>query len=99
MADPAIVTAWVMAAGAAVTAVTPIVLERRKTAKQRDPNVLAGFTALNDALGQQVERLQGDMTKLRDDYERRLDAAQQRISELESEVATLQRLLRQGPAP
>jgi len=99
MADPAVITAWVMAAGAAVTAVTPIVMARRKAAKAQDATVLASFTALNSALGREVERLQGDMAKLRDDYERRLDSAQARISELESEVATLQRLLRQGPAP
>lgn len=99
MADPAVITAWVMAAGAAVTAVTPLVMARRKAARQRDSTTLASFTALNNALDREIQRLHGDMTKLRDDYERRLDAAQDRITELESEVATLQRLLRQGPAP
>ncbi len=99
MADPAVITAWVMAAGAAVTAVTPLVMARRKAARQHDSAAVASFTALNDALGREIARLQGDKTKLRDDYERRLDAAQDRITELESEVATLQRLLRQGPAP
>ena len=99
MADPAVITAWVMAAGAAVTAVTPIVMARRKATKQRDPSVLAGFTKLNTALDREIERLQGDMTKLREDYERQLDAAREQIRQLQSEVATLQRLLRQGPSP
>ncbi len=97
MADAAVITAYVMAAGAAVTAVTPIVMARRKASKQRDPNALAGFAKLNEALDRQIERLQEDMTKLREDYERRLDAAQDRITELESEVATMRRLLRQPP--
>jgi hypothetical protein len=101
MADATTITAVVMAAGAAVTAITPIAMRRRQKTREQDATVLASFTALNKALGQQIERLQGDMDRLRGDYERRLGTAQDRITELESEVATLNRLLlgRRDPPP
>jgi chromosome segregation ATPase len=97
MADAATITAVVMAAAAAVTAATPVALARRKTAKQHDSTTLDGFTALNQALERRVTRLQEDMDRLREEYERRLTSAQDRIRELESELGTLRRAVRGDP--
>lgn len=108
MTDATTITACVMAGGAAITSITPIVMTRRKARKEKDETSLASFTALNNALGEQIQRTQEDMTRLRHDYEgqiarlrgdyeNRLDTAQKRITELESEVGTLQRLLSRRP--
>jgi uncharacterized protein YeeX (DUF496 family) len=87
------VTEIVAAVGAAISAITPIIYKWRQGKKEADANVLASFTALNTALGNEIERLRGDMGRMRDDYEKRLNDYQERIAELESEIATLNRLL------
>jgi cell division protein FtsB len=86
-------TEWVAAIGAAISAVTPIIYRRLQGKKEADATVLASFTALNTALGHEIERLRGDMQRMQADYEQRLNSYQQRISELEAEIATLNRLL------
>lgn len=96
MPNPTTVSEFVLALAAVVSTATPIVMSRRRAAKKQDETVLASFTALNAALGKEVERLQADMIRLRDDYEKRLAAAQGQIADLQSEVATLQRLLSRG---
>lgn len=93
MADATLVTEVVVAAGAAISALTPIVMSRLKTRREQDATVLDSFTRLNQAQAAEIERLRNDMSRLQTDYERRLNAAQDRITQLEAEVATLNRLL------
>jgi predicted RNase H-like nuclease (RuvC/YqgF family) len=69
---------------------------------------VASWTALNAALDREIKRLHEEMDRLRDEYEQHLrrlrdeyeqhlQAARVRITELEAEVGTLKRLLRQEP--
>jgi gas vesicle protein len=67
---------------------------------------IASWGSLNEALGREIQRLHGDlerqradyqavMDKQRADYEAQLDAARKRITDLETDVASLQRLIGQ----
>jgi DNA anti-recombination protein RmuC len=93
LSDPQTISEFVLAAAAVISTATPIVIARRRASIKNDQTVLASFTALNEALSKEVERLQGDMVRLRGDYEQRLTSAMDQIRDLQSEVATLQRLL------
>jgi gas vesicle protein len=68
---------------------------------------IASWGSLNEALGREIQRLHADMDRIRSenqavmdrqhtDYETQLIAARKRISELETDVASLQRLLGQA---
>jgi len=69
---------------------------------------IASWGSLNEALGREIQRLHGDMDRQRADYqaamekqrieyETQLDAARRRITDLETDVASLQRLIGQPP--
>lgn len=75
MADPTVISEFVLAVAAVVSTATPIIIARRKHSEKLNATTLAAFQALNDALGEDVKRLRA------------------RVTELESEVATLNRLL------
>jgi hypothetical protein len=87
-----LVTGSLLALAAVVSSLTPIVLARRKgrkdalaaataTAANNGDLTLAGWTALNAALQQEIQRLQGVTERM-----------QARIDLLEGEIAELQRL-------
>lgn len=87
--------------------VVPLVLTKRKDAGDKERDAISSWAQLNDALQEEIKRVTGELATQRADYQRQFDAARQdyqgqldgarrRISELESEVATLQRALRGG---
>lgn len=76
---------YVLAFAAAISTVTPIVIARRRKAKEHDTTTLESFKALNDALGREIERMG-----------KQLEAANVRIADLEREVDKLQSTLRGG---
>lgn len=94
-----LITGGLLALAAVVSSLTPIVLARRKarkdalaaataTAVNSSDLTLAGWTALNAALQQEIQRLQGVTERM-----------QARIDQLEAEITELQRLalaLRKG---
>ncbi|HMH90803.1 MAG TPA: hypothetical protein VK586_06915 [Streptosporangiaceae bacterium] len=99
--DPVtLVTETALAAAAVASALTPIVLARRRSGKEAlaaasasavssSDLTLAGWTTLNAALQQEITRLQGVQERM-----------QQRIDLLEDEIAALQKLalpLREAP--
>ena len=93
-----LITGILLALAAIVSSLTPIVLARRRarkdalaaassTAVNSSELTLAGWTALNTALQQEINRLQGVQER-----------QQQRIDQLEAEIATLTKLaLQKGP--
>lgn len=69
---------------------------------------VASWTGLNEALGREIERLHQDIDRIRtdyesamrrqrEDYEAQLNVAHVRIAELETDVASLRRLLGAPP--
>lgn len=87
-----LITSVLLALAAVVSATTPIVLARRRQRKEAEALAakaaasssdltLAGWTQLNKALQQEINRLQGVTERM-----------QQRIDLLESEIAKLQKL-------
>jgi gas vesicle protein len=105
VADPTVLTAIVGAAAALLGAGTPIVIERRNHKKSQREEIdeaaeesIASWNSLNEALGREIKRLQDTMDRQRTDYETQLDAARKRITELESDLASLRRILGQ-PRP
>jgi peptidoglycan hydrolase CwlO-like protein len=93
VADATVISEFILAIAAVVSTATPIIVSRRRASKKQDETVLASFTALNAALGKEVERLQGDLSRMRDDYEKRLTAAQDKIVSLQAKIETLQSVL------
>lgn len=90
-----VVTGAVLAIAAIVSALTPVVLARRKSAKDAIADAakladksgeltLAGWQALNGALQEEIRRLQGVTEKM-----------QARIDHLETEVDQLRLAMRQ----
>jgi hypothetical protein len=91
--DPVtLVTGGLLALAAIVSSLTPIVLARRRSRKEAQAAAaaaavtssdltLAGWTALNTALQQEISRLQGVQGRMQD-----------RIDLLESEIGELQKL-------
>lgn len=71
--------------------------ESEREAEGRAATSLANWAALNEALQREIQRRDAEMDRLRADYETRLDLAHKRISELETEVAILQRALSSRP--
>jgi len=110
MADAGTLTDLVLGAGALAAAyVVPLVLTRRRDSADKEHDAVSSWAGLNEALQAEIKRVTGELEKQRADYQRQLgelradyqgqlDAARRRISELESEVATLQRALR-GTSP
>ena len=96
--DPAtIVTGGVLAFAAVTSAVTPVVLARRRATQdalkaaqadsgQRGDLTLASWTALNDALQREITRLTG----VGDRQQGVIDGLQARIGKLEAEIDALQ---------
>jgi TolA-binding protein len=94
-----VITEIVGAAGVIASAVvTPLVMGRRRAAKEKlsaavstavnsSDLTLAGWTALNGALQEEIRRLQGVQERM-----------QHRIDQLEGEIESLQGLLRRLPA-
>ena len=87
-----LITGAALALAAVVSSLTPIFLARRKQRKKQEMAAataavtsseltLAGWTALNAALQQEITRLQGVTERM-----------QSRIDLLESEISTLQQL-------
>lgn len=85
---------------------------RRNARKEREQDTVedtvASWASLNKALGEEIDRLHSDIDRIRADYhaamnqqraeyEEHLDVARKRISELETDVASLRRLLGQPP--
>lgn len=94
-----LITGILLALAAIVSSLTPIVLARRRARKEAlaasaasavnsSDLTLAGWTALNTALQQEIGRLQGVQER-----------QQQRIDQLEAEIATLTKLALQKAAP
>ena len=94
-----LVTGILLALAAIVSSLTPIVLARRRARKDAlaasaasaansGDLTLAGWTALNTALQQEINRLQGVQER-----------QQQRIDQLEAEIATLTKLALQKGTP
>lgn len=97
-----LITGALLALAAIISALTPIVLARRRSRKAAaaaataaavtsSDLTLAGWTALNTALQQEISRLQGVQARMQD-----------RIDLLETEIAGLQKLafaLQKGEAP
>lgn len=110
MADAGTLTTIVLAAGALVAAyVVPLVLARRKSTEDKEVTALSSWAELNEALQAEIKRVTGELERQRADFQRQfdasradyqgqLDASRKRITELEAEVAALQRTLR-GPGP
>jgi hypothetical protein len=98
--DPiTLATEIVLAAAAVASALTPIILARRRARKEAlkaaqasavnsSELTLAGWTALNAALQQEITRLQSVQERM-----------QQRIDLLEAEIAALQKLAIEKTAP
>lgn len=95
--------------GVAAACVVPLVLARRRSADDQAATAVRSWAELNDALQAEIRRVTGELQRQRDDYQRQLDglrtdyqgqldASRKRITELEAEVAALQRTLR-GPGP
>lgn len=102
MADPTALTAIIGAAAAVLGASTPLFIERHNREKVHRDEVaeaagdnIASWNTLNAALGREIQRLQAAMDRQRADYENQLDAARNRITELETDVASLRRILGQ----
>ncbi len=107
MADPTALTVALGSAAGVIGTVVAIVVNRRETKKAHEEdagNTVASWSALNTALNTEVNRLNAEMERLRndyeaatqrlrDDYERQLTSARSRISELENEVRVLHNLL------
>lgn len=101
-------TELVIGLGALVAAyVVPLVLTRQKRGDDRDSEVRTAWAELSETLQEERRQLQEELRHQRDDFAaqmrtqqedfaRQMGAARARITELESEVATLQRLLRAG---
>jgi hypothetical protein len=79
-------------------------------AEETEATRVASWAGLNEALGREIERLQQDVARIRsdyeaalarqrDEYEAKLAASTSRITELETDVASLRRLLGQPPKP
>jgi hypothetical protein len=94
-----LITGILLALAAIVSSLTPIVLARRRarkdaiaaassTAANSSELTLAGWTALNTALQQEINRLQGVQER-----------QQQRIDQLEAEIAALTKLALQKGTP
>lgn len=92
VATVTLITGILLALAAIISSLTPIVLARRRTRKEAiaaaaraaassSDLTLAGWTALNAALQQEITRLQGVTERM-----------QARIDLLEGEIATLQKL-------
>jgi hypothetical protein len=104
MADPTLLTGIIGAGAGVVGAAYGIITGLRERAKEgekeaegRAATSLANWSALNEALQREIQRRDAEMVRLRADYETRLDAAHQRITELETEVGILQRALSSRP--
>ena len=107
--DPVALTTMAIAVGAAAAGFVPLVLARRKAASDEKRDAISSWAELNEALQTEIRRVTGELERqradyqrqldgLRGDYQAQLDGARQRITELEAEVATLQRALR-GQSP
>lgn len=109
-ADATTLTELVIAVGGIAAAyVVPLVLAKRKDAGDKERDAVSSWAELNDALQAEIKRVTGELERqradyqgqlgaLRADYQGQLDGARKRITELEAEVATLQRALR-GQSP
>jgi len=108
--DPTLLTELVLGAGALVAAyVVPVRLVKSKDAGDEKRDAVSSWAELNEALQAEIKRVTGELERqradyqrqldgLRGDYQAQLDGARKRITELEAEVAALQRALR-GPGP
>jgi uncharacterized small protein (DUF1192 family) len=97
--DPVtLVTGALLAFAAIVSSLTPIVLARRRSAKEKQAAAasaavtssdltLAGWTALNAALQQEITRLQGVQVRM----QARIDLLEHEISELQKLALALQK--------
>jgi chromosome segregation ATPase len=104
--DAGTLTELVLGAGGLAAAyIVPIVLTRRKDAGDEKHDAVSSWAELNEALQTEIRRVTGELERqradyqrqldgLRGDYQAQLDGARGRITELEAEVATLQRALR-----
>ena len=111
MADATVLTELVLGAGALAAAyVVPIVLTKRRENSDEKHDAVSSWAELNEALQAEIKRVTGELERqradyqkqlgeLRADYQVQLDAARRRITELETEVSTLQRALRGSPGP
>jgi hypothetical protein len=100
VADPTVLTTFIGTAAGIVGAGTAIVAGRRDLAKDRESDAVrnvASWRALNEALRKEIDRLNAEMGRLRSDYEKQLDAAHMRISEMENDVSVMRRFLRRPP--
>lgn len=105
----------ILGSGGSIAAATVAVItvrrqahrERREDEQDRDATDVASWTALNNALGVEVHRLNDEVARMRADYERQLReqearhereraADRKRIEDLERDVESLRRLLRGG---
>lgn len=95
--------------GIAATCVVPFALARRRSADNQAATAVRNWAELNEALQAEIRRVtrelerqrtdyQSQLNDLRGDYQSQLDGARRRITELEAEVAALQRALR-GAGP
>jgi predicted RNase H-like nuclease (RuvC/YqgF family) len=110
MADATSITELVsVLGGVAAACVVPLVLARRRSADDQTATAVRSWAELNEALQAEIKRVTGELERQRADYQRQLDGlrtdyqgqldgARRRITELEAEVAALQRALR-GAAP
>jgi uncharacterized protein involved in exopolysaccharide biosynthesis len=101
VADPTLLTGVIGTVAGVIGTTFAVYTARREKVKddenddeQRAAGSVASWTALNAALDREIRRMHEEMDRLRDEYERHLQAARNRITELEGEVATLKRLLR-----
>ncbi len=108
--DPVALTTMVVAVGGVAAGyIVPLVLTRRASAGDEKRDAVSSWAELNEALQAEIKRVTGELARqradyqrqldgLRGDYQAQLDGARKRITELEAEVAALQRALRgQGP--
>lgn len=110
MPDAGTLTTLVLGGGALVAAyVVPVVLAGRKDKGDQAHDAVSSWAELNEALQAEIKRVTGELDRQRADYQQQLnaaradyqgqlDAARRRITELEAEVAALQRALR-GTGP
>lgn len=115
MPDPALLTGIIGAAAGVSGAAIPVIIERHNRRKSAQDELeeaaeesVTSWTSLNEALGREIRRLQGEIDRIRSenqaalarqqiDYENQLTAARRRITELETDVASLRRILGQPP--
>jgi len=104
--DPVALTTIVVAVGGVAAGyIVPLVLARRNAAGDEKRDAVSSWAQLNDALQEEIKRVTGELALQRADFQRQfeaaradyqgqLDASRKRITELEAEVAALQRALR-----